>query len=383
MKKSILFLTLLFSSVLMFADAPFSASENLFNQENKDTLDLNYPEGCETFTVFKADGSGDNFCNGAVLVSFKGKLYCQWQSSLKDEDAPDTKVVYAVSEDNGKSWSKPMVLVPTIEKGYRSSGGWWVNGKELIAFINEWPSDISPRGGFTYYTSTKNGKKWSKLKPVKMADGSPMNGIFEQDPHALPDGRIINAAHFQTGLYICPIYTDDKSATKGWKKGNFTPKDSGSNTSIEMEPSWFYNADGNPVMIFRDQKSSFFKLAAISKDRGENWSESELTNLRDARTKQSAGNLPDGTVFSVGNTVDNKLRSPLTITLSKDGKLFDKAFLLRSNSSDPEVQFAGKAKRKGFHYPKSYVAGDYLFVAYTTNKELVEITRIPLKSLAY
>lgn len=380
MRKIFVILFILFFAPYCFSQ-PFTVAENLFDQSNADTLGLSYPNGIETFTVFSPEEDGDHFCNGAVLIAFKGKLYCQWQSSKKDEDAPDTKVMYAVSDDDGKTWTKPAVLAKSLKHGYRSSGGWWTAGDELVAYINEWPDDISPRGGFTSCMTSKDGKKWSRLKPVKMADGSSMDGIFEQDPHVLRDGkgnRIIGAAHFQKGLFVCPIYTDDLSGTGGWKKSAFSSTSTGS-TSAEMEPSWFANGDGNPIMIFRDQNSSFVKLASISLDRGETWSNAVATSMPDARTKQSAGNLPDGTAFLVGNPVDNKLRSPLAITLSKDGKTFDRAFLLRAGRELPEIVYEGKAKRKGYHYPKSIVTERYFYTAYATGKELVQITRIPLQ----
>ncbi|MBQ7157862.1 MAG: exo-alpha-sialidase [Treponema sp.] len=376
MKKIAFLLAGVFCTALAFSQ-PFSVADGLFNQSDKNTLGLSYPDGIETFTVFDAQEKGDHFCNGAVLASFKGVLYCQWQSSAKDEDAPDTKVVYAVSTDDGKTWSEPKVLAKSPKRGYRSSGGWHVTEDSLIAYINEWTEGLTPRGGFTYYTASKDGKKWSKLKPVKMADGSVMNGIFEQDPHALPDGRIIGAAHFQKGLYVCPIYTDNPSGTDGWKKGAFVSRNTGS-TSVEMEPSWFTNSDATLVMVFRDQNSSFVKLAATSTDRGETWSQVVATTMPDARTKQSAGNLPDGTAFFVGNPVSDTFRSPLALTLSTDGKHFDKAYLLRATSELPEIKYEGKAKRKGYHYPKSLVTDRYLYTAYTTGKELVQITRIPL-----
>jgi hypothetical protein len=34
-----------------------------------------------------------------VLFPFKGRLYAQWQASARDEDAPDTHVLYSVSDD--------------------------------------------------------------------------------------------------------------------------------------------------------------------------------------------------------------------------------------------------------------------------------------------
>lgn len=362
-----------------FAVPPFSVDPNLFNQALPDDLGLSSVTATATHTVFAPTASTDQFSNGAVLTAFKGKLYCMWQSSATDEDAPDTWVAYSRSAD-GISWTEPMVLAESITNGYCSSGGWHVAGDTLVAYINVWPG-LTPRGGFTYYKTSTTGLDWSEMAPVKMQDGSDLNGIFEQDPHALPDGRIINAVHFQPGLIISPVYTDDPGGTNGWVRAGFTNLSFSGDVSREIEPSWFLRRDGSVVMIFRDQTSSFLKLAATSTDRGENWTPPELTAMRDARTKQSAGNFPNGAVFMAGNPNDDKLRSPLAIVLSDNGDYFDKAFLLRSNSDMQAQRFTGKAKRPGYHYPKSMVWNGYLYVAYTTNKEDVDYTRLPVSAI--
>ena len=108
-------------------------------------------------------------------------------------------------------------------------------------------------------------------------------------------------------------------------------------TSREMEPSLFVNEDGNIIMTFRDQDSSFHRLASVSTDNGESWSTPVLTNMPDSRAKQSAGNLPGETAYLVGNSVTNKLRIPLTIALSADGKTFDHSYVLRTQSDIPEL----------------------------------------------
>ncbi len=365
----------------------FDVKNDLFNQNNTDTLGLSYPEGLETVTVWKADDDSDHYCNGVALTGWNGKLYCQWQSSATDEDAPETRVMYAVSEDGGRTWSEPIELVQDIavdgvtsdDTAYCSSGGWFAAEDQLIAYINVWPG-IDPRGGFTYYMASQDGVNWSDPQPVTMADGSPMKAIFEQDPHVLASGRIVNSAHFQDGLIICPIYTDDPNGISGWKKGDFTASGSGT-TSTEMEPSLFVQDDGTIVMIFRDQSSSYRKILSYSLDDGVTWSKPQQSEMPDARTKQSAGNLSDGTAFMAGSPVTNSLRSPLAVVLSADGKTFDTAFLLRSNESDPELVYEGKAKRKGFHYCKSAVYNGYLYVGYATNKEAVEISIVPEESI--
>ncbi|MEV4012483.1 exo-alpha-sialidase [Nonomuraea angiospora] len=55
-------------------------------------------------------------------------------------------------------------------------------------------------------------------------------------------------------------------------------------------------------MVFRDQGGGTLrKLAAVSTDDGATWSKSVETNVPDSRSKQSAGNLPDGTAYLVSN----------------------------------------------------------------------------------
>ena len=105
----------------------------------------------------------------------------------------------AVVLDEGKTWSAPMVLAEDIENGYCSSGGWHATADTLVAYINTWPDNLSPKGGYTRYITSTDGINWSAPADVTMADGARIEGIFEQDPHVLPNGRIVNAMHKQPG----------------------------------------------------------------------------------------------------------------------------------------------------------------------------------------
>lgn len=368
------------------AAAPFSVKNGVFDQNASD-LGLSRAPGSQTITVFTPTANSDHYGNGVVMTGFKGKLYCQWQSSAVDEDAADTWVAYSIgtiekSTDGSQTekWSTPKELAPTMQNGIRTSGGWNVYNDTLIAFINVWPADMSPKGGFAYYRESADGITWGELKPVLMKDGSPMAAIIEQDPHKY-DGRLYNAAHFQPGLFANPIYTDDLSGRTGWVKAKYTNMEHSGTNSREMEPSLFKNSDGEIVMTFRDQNSTYYRLASVSRDRGATWSTTELTNMPDSRAKQSAGNLPDGSVYLVSNPVNNKTRIPLSITLSSDGKVFDRAYNLRTQSELPDRVYEGQYKSIGYHYPKTMRYGDYLYVSYSTNKELVEYTRIPLAEI--
>ena len=343
------------------------------------TVGLKPAKEVKTVTIFKATELSDHYANGVVLSAFKGKLYCMWQSSPKDEDSDDTRVVYSISRDDGNTWSKPMTLAAPSRDYYCTSGGWQVWGDTLIAFIDTWEKGLSPRGGKTCYMTSSDGLKWSKIQPVRMIDGSEMNGVLEQDPYRLPEGRIIGATHFMPGLHVCPVFTDDPRGISGWQKGQFEAEDIGK-TSREIEPSQYLQPDGTIVMLFRDQSSSFYKLVSVSKDRGETWTKTTLTSFPDARTKQCAGNLPDGTSFIVSCPVPAKRRWPLVLHLSGDGKKFGQAILLRSGTPGdlPPRRYDGRYKTLGYSYPKAIVHKGKLYISYSTNKEDVECTIVTI-----
>jgi hypothetical protein len=368
---------LLFLAPALAADPPFSVAPHLFDVSRPDDLGLKTVLGTKTFTVFKAGEGTDHYVNGVVLIGFKGKLYAQWQSSAKDEDAPDTHVVYSASSD-GSHWSKP-ARISSPGGAMTTSGGWWSDGKTLAAYINTWNADFRTGGTMLVRTSS-DGVHWSPPQPVAGADGKPVPGVIEQDPHALPDGRIVTAFHLQPGLVATPFYTDDRKGLSGWTQGQMPHLAHTGNESRELEPSWFRRVDGCLVMVFRDQENSFRQLASESCDRGMTWTTPVVTDMPDARQKQSAGNLPNGAAYLVNAPSGNKLRSPLALTLSSNGRVFDRAYLLRAGPPS-EPRYPGLYKRAGYHYPKSVVWNGALWIGYADAKESVAVVRVPLEGI--
>lgn len=336
-----------------------------------DTLSLGLQkcEQAEWIEVFRSDG----YVNNVVLTAFKGRFYCMWQQSERDEDTPDTRVMLSVSED-GKNWSAPSVLVPPTQEYFASPGGWIRNGDTLTALVNYTFAPDRSQGGKAFFISTVDGQSWTELQPVLMDDGTPVEGIFEQDPLKLPEGRIAGAVHFRPGNVLCPVYTDDPSGVKGWKKASF-PEGEGH----PIEPSQYIARDGTLVMFMRDQNSSFVKLYSVSKDRGENWSAPQKTDIPDSRSKQCAGNLPDGKAFWVGNPTGNKSRRALVLAVSEDGYLFDSASLLAGPADMPAKRRAGLYKTLGYNYPKAFVTGNDIWISLSVNKEDVALIRISLR----
>ncbi len=371
---------LLSGAALAQQAAPYTVADGVFNPAKPD-LGLRRAPGTQTFTVFAPDANSDKFSNGVVLIPFQGRLYAQWQSSPRDEDSGDTWVAYSVSDD-GEHWSPPRMLAGAGSGTVmHSNGGWWTDGKTLIAYLNVWPMGFqSGMGGFTNYLQSSDGEHWSEPRRVT-GKFMPVDGVIEQDPHALANGRIVAAFHLMPGTRVRPFYTDDPLGVGGWMPAAFTNLPHEGKESREFEPSLFARADCL-VMVFRDQSSTYRQLASQSCDAGQSWSTPALTNMPDARAKQSAGNLPDGTAYLVNAPNTDKLRIPLAVTLSRDGRIFDRAFLLRGAADLQPLRFAGQFKRPGYHYPKSVVWGGYLYAGYAANKEDVQLTRVPLASLS-
>lgn len=366
------------------SSAPFALKAGLFDQSEEQTLGLDFAPGRQTFTVFAPVAHQNAYNHGAVVTAFKGRILVQWQSSRRDEDAPETSVQYAwAAWKDLQVWSEPAVLAQPRPGQTITNGGWWQHGDSLVAFLNVWSRNAAgQRTGRTEFIKSTDGVSWTVPQPVLGVDEKPVLGVIEQDPMRLTSGRIVTAFHIEPGIQAHPFYTDDPSGVSGWQKATFESLGQKDGVSRELEPSSYAAADGRLVMVFRDQFSSFRTLASESFDRGESWSKPTLIDFPDSRSKQSAGNLPNGMVYRVNNPRLDRTRYPLVLTLSKGGKVFDRAYLIRAGGVDMQPQrFEGKYKRAGFSYPKSAVIDDYLYVAYATNKEDIEITRIPWRRL--
>ena len=170
----------------------------------------------------------------------------------------------------------------------------------------------------------------------------------------------------------------------GWKqRDGKTAKDWGNEFAAVWgrehfcgEPTCSYEAaDGTYVRLWRSNRG--IQHPHFSYDKGITWTEIGDSEFPDTGARTSVGNLPNGSAYLIGNPGFRRMQ--LCISVSEDGYLFDKNFVI---ACEPEtMKYRGRAKGTGFHYPHSVVAGDYLFVIYSQNKEDIHIAKIPLSEL--
>ena len=89
-----------------------------------------------------------------------------------------------------------------------------------------------------------------------------------------------------------------------------------------------------------------------------------------------AGELPDGRPWIICN---NRTRRDMYLTLSNDGRTFDRTWLLMHNPRKPSDD--GMHKGGGPQYFQAVTVNGNIWVVYSITKEQVGVSRIPLSLL--
>jgi len=142
--------------------------------------------------------------------------------------------------------------------------------------------------------------------------------------------------------------------------------------------SFFHRKDGKVVGLWKS------RWASITSDEGKTWSKPvEVPTLVMAQAKVWGQRTDDGRYALLYNPRnDNRHRYPLAIVTGEDGITFDN--LLTVQGEVPPRRYNGTDKAFGMQYVRGIAEGDGnppgndLWVAYSSNKEDVWVSRIPV-----
>lgn len=377
-----------------------------------DDLDsLEKISGAVTTELYRADGTTPNDCGAYShhphVFYHAGKLYAAWSNHLRDEDASGQRVFLRRSDDLGRTWTPapnepPAVLFPSLDRWRYCDEPWsesdrtgTSNGFAVVDGALYALNEVLP-------TIEAQSAGVGRLARRIFDDGS-LGDIFwlEEKAPSLPEGF---------GPY--PDLSDPKYAEIGKKTNQYLhdparrhlptwdfkgPR----NTTTELEArnpgsppddhrlceptQSVKTADGTLLQFWRDlglldreeETRSGRLYIAASGDDGAHWSVPERSTILNACSRPWVLNLPDGRLLLINNPID---RRHLVLSISSDGYSFDRSWLLRR--VDTDCRFQGRYKG-GYAaaYQHACVAGDFLFVIYSVNKEDVEVVKIPLASL--
>jgi hypothetical protein len=322
------------------------------------------------------------------IAFFKNKLIAIWSNGMKDEDAPGQKVVFSIGDENFSHWTEPRTLaIPSAWQGdtlnILTAAGFHQFHDTLVAYYGEY----SPKRTHTnlWAKITTDGEHWSE--PINM--NIPVNP--NHGPQAISTGRLIISGNFTFP------YTDDYRGLSGWKMSSFydttqfkednphtfRPVADKNNLPPLCESSFFETRDGVLHALLRVTGKGWKGRLWLteSKDKAVHWSMPVETAFTDNDSKFHFGKLPDQRFYYVGipDTVHHYARTPLILSLSSDGRFFDKQYLIADQPY--QLQKEGLWKGGQYGYPHTIIHKGYMYVIISRQKEAIEVIRFRLRQL--
>jgi BNR repeat-like domain len=321
------------------------------------------------------------------ITHFKNKFIAIWSNGRIDEDKPGQHVLFSTSKDFF-SWSKPRLLsIPSVYHNdtlnVLTAAGFHQFDDTLVAYYGEY----SPRKTNTHLWAkiSTDGEHWSNAIDMHVAI-NPNHG-----PEKISDSRSIISGNFTFP------YTDDYRGLSGWTMSSFydsslyhednpatfyAPAEK-NNLPPLCEGSFFQTAEGMIHMLLRATGTGWKGKLWLteSKDNGAHWSFPVETNFTDNDSKFHFGRLPDKRFYYVGipDTFHHYERTPLVLSISDDGKLFNKNYII----ADEPYTLKKKGLWKGgqYGYPHTMIFENCMYVIVSREKEAIEVIRFKLSQL--
>ena len=324
------------------------------------------------------------------LTFFQGRFFAIWSNGRTNEDDLGQRVLLSTSEDFDH-WTEPRPLADSIRdaKGAErvlTAAGFHQWQGTLVAYFGNY--GLHKEGTRLQAMTTTNGQTWSAIREI----GVPVNP--NHGPQATRSGRLIIAGN------ISFPWSDDRSGLSGWQMSGIYP--ASMNSTIKDDPAsfrevatwqdWaaalcegsFYQTDDNTLqMLLRNAGQRKGPLGhrlwiTESRDDGVTWSEPIETDFSDTNAKFHFGRLPNGRFYYVGNPIGQG-RTPLVLSLSRDGVRFGEHFIL--GDEHYSQRRPGHAKGGEYGYPTSLIHDGWLYVIVSRQKEAVQVLRVRLAQL--
>jgi len=272
-----------------------------------------------TIKPFEPENDGYVFLHGVALVNFKGRMYCAWAHNNVRENSDDEEVNYAVSDDNGKTWSGCIQGNCRPGKGLAvSHGAFLVHDDKLYFFAPQFKGlggfemmkmsayvfdEASEK--FQYLGVAMDEKFWPMCQPVLMENGNYiMAGIsLGADYYATDNTAAVAISHGSDILHWDMVKVDHPEDVRVW--GECTVIVHGSHCKLYC----------------REHSGKHVALYSESFDYGNTWSDLNLSDLPMTDSKPYAGTLSTGQNYLICScAADIAWRDPLTIALTKKGE---------------------------------------------------------------
>ena len=324
-------------------------------------------------TIYKADETLHSYSHITQICKLRDKYFLAWSNGLRHEDEYGQEIRYSVS-DNGIDWAeyKSLTVNPPENRIAYASVGVAATDDCLVVYCRRgWDLKAAAEGMVPHERKTRLDAFVTRdLKNWQTHEDVLANVSFFEGPRLTSAGRLMCCGYERDKGSIA-VFWDTKNP---WVVEEIVPMPAPQRPAGLTcgEATWCQNTDGRIWMFSRDEAQSLRLYTSWSDDQGKTWQDLMITDIPDSMSRASAGTLTDGRCYLVNNAYPRLLwRKYLMLSIRSDGDTFDKMYLLADEPTTRRIK--GRHKEDGYQYPHTLVDGDKLFVAYSVNKEDIEI----------
>ncbi len=354
--------------------------------------------------VFEGQANLSAFNIHNYLAHDGARFEIMWTSNPVNEGEAGSRVMRAVSDD-GLTWSRPSFITPMPPPGQRYfARGFWRRADQTLALVSQ-----DRAGGYfgadlrmlAFEQQGRADQPWTPLGTMAT------DVITNYSPARLSDG-----AWLESGRASDKRISFLKGGVAGWNRWTKYPVPQPSRrwdwriwpaTAPERrppgerwrswvrlpvpvlvrpsldEPIWWALPDGRLVALFRDNIGRRLYQSIGTAD-GRSWTRPERTNFPDATSKIAGQRLSNGLYVLVSNARPQlEERNPLVLSVSRDGLTFTAMGILLDAPTRRRV--LGERKTPGYQYPQILERNGTLYVAYSRNKEDIEVVSVPIAAI--
>lgn len=294
-------------------------------------------------------------CHASTIAETESGLIAAWFGGTRERD-PDV-CIYVSRHENGQ-WTAPAEVANGVGFGEQRLPTWnpvlfQPKTGPLMLFYKVGPSPSTWWGMLT--TSADGGKTWSP--PVRLPDG--ILGPIKNKPVQLANGDILSPTSTEGANGWRVHFERSSDLGKSWTAT--APVNDGKEIGA-IQPSILFHERNRLQAIGRTRQGRIFDI--WSRDGGKTWGKMTLTEMPNPNSGTDAVTLQDGRQLLVYNhNPNNKGRSPLNVTVSKDGKEWFATLVLEDDPGAPS----------GFAYPAVIQSSDGLVhITYTWRREKIK-----------
>lgn len=320
---------------------------------NKISCDILYYPKDERFAESKRHFQG---CP-TIAVTKKGRIFMGWYAGGIREPHMDNYSLLIYSDDNGKTWSEPVIIIPSSREHF-------IHSLDIQLFIspddklhvmwiqNNTALETDPKpelkpdqpwiivDGYQFYDFVHS--QWECICDNPDADTLKFSephfiyeGFSRNKPLILKSGRRLDFNYDQqTDRYGYSISDDNGESFKrcyGSKK-----------FSTEFDEAMAYQLNDGRVRMLARARGGYL-AQCYSYDDGESWTEATATDIKSPYTRFFISRTPSGRVLLINNdNTDPQKRNNMTAYLSEDDGLtwkYKKLIDERMDVSYPDVDF--------------------------------------------